>query len=614
LRWFCGVSTGKQFHFTDFPKPVMGRNISEASSPLWVCGSWQETEVIQVTEGHACLALIGNCLASYENIVIAFRNAVKKGDHNKLAELGGSYNIIIRDEIGIHIFTDVAGLKPIYYSLYKHYIVYSSCSVALRELTGAEISQNWLATNLICPGIRDLVHTQSPFDGVKSVPPGYVLQILPESVTCRKYWSEPQGDGDFLETAQKLRERLIAAVEGRACLYGSITSDLSGGMDSTSLSLIAARKLATQGRKLHTITVKSTSADGNEDLVWAQHAINLCSSIQPTIIDTQEFLPPFSDLESIPLIDEPSEIVISITKFRHMMEIVRKQKSRLHMNGEGGDAVLLASHAYLIDLFRRTQFKIFIRHAYGWARVFRCSPLSIINCTVKLSTTSYNAWLTQQAQRLIERREAKNSIFELLLAWSSPPQGINLYTKEAVYLVASELKKYSTIATPFLGGRGQHSSISGIHGIAYRARGMQQIAETYDVNLEFPYLDPPVVDACLQAKVEQRTTPFRYKPLLYEALRQDLPDSVLTRSTKVAYSSDIYVGIKKNLAYLNELFSNSQLSAMGLINLKEIDSTLMELGMGLPTNFGQFCTIVTTELWLRRILQNNYDCFWVKGS
>lgn len=616
MRWFCGVWSKQQTNFLDFPKPVMGKNIWEVSSPLWVCRSWQEKEVIQVTEGHVLLTLIGNCLASYKDVVVAFRNAIKERNYGKLTELGNSYNVIIRDEEGIRIFTDIAGLKPIYYSLYKHYVVYSSCSVALQELTGAEISRNWLATNLICSGgMRDLLYTKSPFDGVKSVPPGHVLQISPEGLLCKKYWSEPQSDRDLSEASQKLREKLIFAVESRACSHSSITSDLSGGMDSTSLSLIAARKLATQGHKLHTITVKSsTSAFENEDLAWAKQAINFYStSIQSNMIDTQEFLPPFSCLEDIPLIDEPNEVIISIAKFRHMMKNVREQKSQLHMNGEGGDSVLSASYTYLIDLFRRNQFKTFIKHAYGWAKVLRCSPLSIVNNTAKLSVTSYRAWLIQQARKLVKQKEAKKSLPEILLAWNSIPQVSNLYTKEAVHLVASELREYANAPILFSGGRGQHRSISSIHAIACRARVMQQIAETYDVNLEFPYLDPPIINACLQAKVEQRTTPFCYKPLLYEALRRDLPDSVLTRSTKVAYVNDIYVGIQENSAKLNELFTDSKLSAMGLIDSKEIDSTLTKLNLGLP-NFEQFMIIVAAELWLRKVLQNNYDYFWQKSS
>lgn len=187
MRWFCGVSKRTQHSPTNFPNPLMGRNIWGASNPLWVCGAWQENEVTDVTEGHVHLALLGNCLASYEGISRAFRNAIKNGDYNKLTELGGSYNAIIRDEADIHIFTDIAGLKPIYYSLYGQYIVYSSCSVALRELTDAEVSQNWLASNLICPGIRDFVQSQSPFHGVNSVPPGHVLQISLGKVICRKY-------------------------------------------------------------------------------------------------------------------------------------------------------------------------------------------------------------------------------------------------------------------------------------------------------------------------------------------------------------------------------------------------------------------------------------------
>jgi asparagine synthase (glutamine-hydrolysing) len=390
---------------------------------------------------------------------------------------------------------------------------------------------------------------------------------------------------------------------------------LSGGFDSTSLALIAAKSLATRVQKLHTITVNTVSATESEDVKWAQHAAGLYPNIVSMMIEGNELPAEYSNLKSIPLTDAPDPVFIDIAEISYLMKTIRSKGSQLHMSGEGGDAVLSASYSYLADLLRRGRIGIFLQHTFGWSRVKCLSPVALMSGAVKLSLTSYRQGLLQLARELMTGQLSyqpfrSQPLISQIMGWEFLPEIVSWYTKNLVDLVVAELQRWATVVTPFTDSIGQHESIAVLQVNAFSARVEQQLAETFDVNLEFPYLDSLVIDACLCAKPEERTTPFVYKPLLSRALHRDLPSSVFTRTTKGDYTSDDSLGFRQNMTGLNELFQTSLLADMGLIDIGKFRAAIKQLGMGLERASWHLDQTLAIELWLRRVVDARNN-FWM---
>lgn len=608
MRWFCGFLARDNNSSLAFAKPLKGRSIWEGENPLWACGPWRENELFSITEGSVRLAILGRYLIPNKTIVELFHNAIKSKDYSKLIKLSGNYNVIVQDETDTYIFADLASLRPVFYAVQNSFIVYSSHCVAIRQLINAEVDPYWLATWLMCPGMPGLVQSCSPFHNVQAVPPGHFLQISPGKLACKPYWTEPKEFKDISEAAEQLREQLLTAVERRVHSHGSITSDLSGGMDSTSLSLIAAKTLAAQGRKLHTITFGSTSATEREDINYAQHAASLYPNISSVVLESKEFPVAYSNLDEVPLTDEPAPVATTLGRFRYGMEVVRSKGSQLHLSGEGGDAVLLAPYSYLADLVRHAQLGTLIRHALGWAQVKSLSPVALISNAVKLGTTSYRRWLLQETQQLMTGQTPHQKIRKIL-GWSGPPGFASWYTQETIDLVIHQLEKYAAGAKPFSNQPGQHGALENIYVMGRSSRILQQIAEIHGVNLDVPYLDLLVIDACLCARTEERTNPFMFKPLLYRALRHDLPESVLTRTTKGDYTPDLFDGIRQNITTVNELLQTSRLADMGLIEIEKFRANVEQFSMGLHVGLWQFNNTLETEFWLRCVREDSHQFF-----
>jgi len=587
----------------------------EGANSFWVCGDYRKQQLITISEGLVRLAIVGSCLAAYETLVKLFQKAIKKSEYSQLMKLPGSYNLIVQDNDQVYVFVDAAGVRSVFYAVYNSFIVYSSLGVALQQLLKAEVDQSWLATSLSGLVTLSLVQNRTPFCQVQPIPPGHYLHISSGKPTCKRYWYRPQGYKNFSEAAEQLREQLLIAVERRIYLYGNITSDLSGGFDSTTLALIAAKTLAKRSEKLHTITAKTFSATQSSDVKCAQHAASLFPNIAAVMIKGHELPEEYSNLESVPLTDAPDPVCLVIGQIRHKMEIIKAKRSQLHMTGDGGDAVLLAPYSYCADLLRRRRLVTFFQHIYGWSRVNYCSLLALMRSTAQLSFTYYRQWLLQQAKKM-KVGDLSLQVFRTqtpigqVMKWDSLPEFASWHSKKSVDLVLEELQRWATIAVPLADLPGEHEAIADIQLNGLVVRADQQIADIYDVNIEFPYLDSLVIDACLSARPEDRTSPFIYKPLLPRAFHQDLPQSVFERNTKGDYTADEFIGLRKNRTVINELFQTSLLADMGLIDIGKLQDTMQQFSMGFYAGLALFSRTLAIELWLRRLIQTSRS-FWV---
>ncbi|MEO7196060.1 MAG: asparagine synthase-related protein [Pseudonocardiaceae bacterium] len=101
-------------------------------------------------------------------------------------------------------------------------------------------------------------------------------------------------------------------------------------------------------------------------------------------------------------------------------------------------------------------------------------------------------------------------------------------------------------------------------GPAYRQ--LSQLYATAGLRLELPYFDDRVVEAALAVRLHERRTPWRYKPLLVEAMRPVLPEVIAARATKGEFGEDARVGFHRHLPEILEVFADSALAAHGVIN------------------------------------------------
>jgi asparagine synthase (glutamine-hydrolysing) len=100
--------------------------------------------------------------------------------------------------------------------------------------------------------------TETFFEGIERLPPGHWIKVSPDRIEVRRYWhavNAPQiryqRDSDYVED---FRERLDRAVQARLSDAEGFASQLSGGLDSSSVTATAASLLARAGGRITSFT------------------------------------------------------------------------------------------------------------------------------------------------------------------------------------------------------------------------------------------------------------------------------------------------------------------------------------------------------------------------
>ena len=162
--------------------------------------------------------------------------------------LNGMFGFAVYDSVerNVSLIRDRFGIKPVYYHLSDKLFVFGSEQRALLAdgrvkctIDTAALYEYFTFQNILTD--RTLV------DSVKILPAGHILTVSSEVAHLERYWdyhfSEPDGPIDEREYREELDRLLRQAVQRQLVSDVEIGAYLSGGMDSGTLTALAAREL-----------------------------------------------------------------------------------------------------------------------------------------------------------------------------------------------------------------------------------------------------------------------------------------------------------------------------------------------------------------------------------
>ncbi|MEU6176112.1 asparagine synthase (glutamine-hydrolyzing) [Streptantibioticus parmotrematis] len=142
---------------------------------------------------------------------------------------------------------DRMGVKPLYYYPTPHGVLFGSEPKAI--LANREVPRR-----IGLDGLRELLDmTKTPehalFTGMKEVRPGHLITVRREGLAKRRYWAlEAREHTDSLDvTVRTVRELLEDTVSRQLISDVPLCSLLSGGLDSSAVTALAAKALASRG-------------------------------------------------------------------------------------------------------------------------------------------------------------------------------------------------------------------------------------------------------------------------------------------------------------------------------------------------------------------------------
>lgn len=542
---------------------------------------------IRVADGRPDLraAAVGAILPSVERLI-------RCAETDSLAGLGAAQLVTIRRG-RVRAFADAAGFRRVFTARTHGVVVASSHALVLRWLTDAALDRGWLAATLLSPDMpHALRQTRSPFAGITPVPAGYVAEIEGSGeVGHRQWWQPPEPELGLQDGATALRAALTGAVTEPTSTIGGpgrASVELSGGLDSAAL----ASCLAVESRPL--LATTAGSGPVSEDVTWARRVAERLPGAEHWIFDSDEMPLWFSHLDRVleaPPTDEPPSFTPGAARLACLAEALSGQQVQLHLNGQGGDEVLLAPLAYLPGLVRRHPRGTW-RHVRGQAALRRSSTVRLVRHG-RRRPHSYARWLTGTARmlRTAEPRLAAS------LGWEPRPLLAPWATRRAHDLITEALAKAP--ATPVHEEPGVHATVHRIRCSAWRAGLYRDALAASGVPTTMPFFDHDVLEACLRVRPEARTDPWSPKPLLQTALG-DRAGAVLTRRTKSGYNTDLYRGWAAHRDTVRDLLSHSRLAELDLVDQQIVDDELAQFGPG-GRPPGPITDLLALETWLRSL-------------
>jgi len=307
----------------------------------------------------------------------------------------------------------------------------------------------------------------------------------------------PLADG-----ARRLRAALAAAVQARTPAGAIVSCDLSGGLDSTSVCLLAARS------PVELIAYTATGLDpGDDDVQWALRAIGALRNVRHEILPRDEMPLVYQGIATADdQLDEPFIGVIDRAQLLTAFNRLAPLGPRVHLTGFGGDEVLESEPSHLRSLIRTHPWTALaqLRGHRAQARWPRW-----LTTWMLLRPRSYRSWLSETAARLTNPRHSPRYPS---LDWDEQPRLPPWVTPDAVALVRQAMEAVRDSARPLGGTWGQHSNLLAIRSSARIVRSFAQMVAPTGLPLAAPLLDDQVIEACLAVRAHERTTPWQYKP------------------------------------------------------------------------------------------------------
>ncbi len=288
--------------------------------------------------------------------------------------------------------------------------------------------------------------------------------------------------------------------------------------------------------------------------------------------------------------------------------------SRAHLTGRGGDDVLDAVAVMLVDQHRAGHRAEALRRTIALARERRCAVHLMLHQAARTRTTSYPQALAALADRLRDRGTLRTTTTVQpwdMLTWCGTTTAAPWLTRSGRDAVAGLVAERAAHADPGATPGQIHERLA-LEMMGDGHATFDQIARRqWGVPVHAPFLDTAVVDVCHAAPGWEPRRPGDFKPLARAAFTDTVPDFLLHRTTKTAFTGSLYGGLRANAPTLRRILAGSALAQAGLLDTGQALAALDAAVHGERAPLAALHTLLVTELWLTLLPTSRTD-WWEK--
>jgi asparagine synthase (glutamine-hydrolysing) len=421
----------------------------------------------------------------------------------------------------------------------------------------------------------------TPYKEIRSVPPGKFVFVNERKITTHSYWMfDPGLRTNFKSDAEyeeRFRDLLAGAVRRRLRTDSKILADLSGGLDSSSIVVVADKVQTDRSLdkfELDTFSCFDLNEPDDEDLPFLElveqmrghrgHHASVQSTGDSFSFDYPEFV-------ATPGFDGRQE-------FRNArQEVLDRFHYRVVLSGQGGDEV----NGQALDI---------------------CIPIadSLSRFRARRAANQLVTWSLRSRYPFVQLFwKSLNLLLPAFLRWTKPP-----HTVEMAGWINPRFARQHGMFDDLRG------SIAGSWRWLPSARDAYQTIEILSrdmtnhrpstVEMRYPFLDQTLVEFLTSIPTDQLLRPGSRRSLMRRALSGILPPEIVVRRTKTSTGRCVAISLQKHWNVIESLLQAPIISEVGYVDVKAFRMVLEHTRSGHFVDLVRTLRTLSLECWLRQ--------------
>lgn len=460
--------------------------------------------------------------------------------------LNGAFSFVVwdADEQRVFCARDHFGVKPLYYYLGDDLFAVASEPKAILSLPSVptDVDDLMIADFLMH---RFEGQTRSYFDAIQRLPPAHAMSVSTAKTDSWRYWDLDPTRTVRLESdaayERKFRELFEQAVGDRLRSDGEIGADLSGGLDSSTVT-VTARHLLPDKKTLHTFSDVYDDAPSSDEREFIE-LITERDGIESNYVFLDD-VGVLVDLEAVlQYFDHPPHNTTHFGKWTRAKHISDAGVT-VHLKGEQGDETVSHGLGYLPELFVKGRWLRLNRELEALGDVMGASRQQLlVNNTLRPLLPSSVSRTLRKFRGESTPVERANPILnpefvrthDLQKRYKSMETEIPLYKRTAAYKQCVDLTSGRNTAT---------------------FETIDLIDAAFGIEPRYPFTDVRLVEFALAIPPSQQLADGYTRSILRRSLGDLLPEKIQWRPWKAMPGEAVTNAVHNEQERLERLIAN----------------------------------------------------------
>jgi asparagine synthase (glutamine-hydrolysing) len=270
--------------------------------------------------------------------------------------------------------------------------------------------------------------------------------------------------------------------------------------------------------------------------------------------------------------EEPFAGLRGLARDRAMVRCAADAGATTLLTGVGADDLTDVLPFHIADLLRRGKIRQAWREACRWAKAMNSGTWAIFH-RFGLANLLPAGWRGGLSSLLRGGAAGPKNLGEGTVAPWIPPGFARTHTLRACGV--EYLRRQYGACRPLALSLAL-TSVRALSGDGPR----WYLAEPHNLMIAHPFLDRRIVTLSLGIQSVFRQDPGRQKPILTEALKNVLPEKILTRRQKGHYNEAYFTGLARNRESIEKMIEQSPAGEMGLLDKATLVDHLRQAALG----------------------------------